>query len=131
MLNHQVPDEFLSQAQQVSTLVTPYLPLLGIIIGGIIVGIFAAHNRRKGNMEARSPDVNEIWIQQNLQSQELDKERKWRRRLENFSWELTRVFRNYVSRVQGGGSTDLTHHERLFHDTDPPSSEIKTKEEGV
>lgn len=131
MLNHQAPDEFLSQAQQVSALVTPYLPLLGIIIGGIIVGVFAAHNRRKGNIEQRSPDVNEIWIQQNLQSKELDKERKWRRRLENFSWELTRVFRGYVSRVQGGGSTDLTHHERLFHDADPPSSEIKTKEEGV
>lgn len=107
-------------------IVTPYLPLLGIILGGILVGVFNAHNRRKGNIETRAPDVNAIWTQQAYQSQELDKERKLRRRIENYAWELLDVFHGYVKRVMGGGSYELTHHEKLFFSSDPPTSEIPT-----
>jgi hypothetical protein len=120
-------NDFVEQANSITQVITPYLPLLGIIIGGVIVGGFGLWNRRKGNIETRAPDVNEIWQQQIYQSHELDAERKIRRRLENYVYELLRVFRAYVRRVQRGGSTELTNHERMFHDTDPPTSEIQTK----
>lgn len=110
-----------------SEIVTPYLPVVGVVLGGIIVGLFTSYNRRKGNVETRAPDVNEIWNQERQVSMELDKERKWRRRIENFSWELTRTFRGYVNRVQAGGDMKLTHHEKLIYDSDPPTSEINVK----
>jgi hypothetical protein len=117
-------NDFIGTATQISALLTPYLPLVGIVVGGVIVGVFQVWNRRRGAVETKAPDVNEIWQQQIYQSHELDTERKWRRRLENFAHELVRVFRAYVNRVQSGGSTELTHHEKLFYDTDPPTSEI-------
>lgn len=120
---------FVDTATAISQIVTPYLPLLGIIVGGVIVGVFNIWNRKRNAVETRAPDVNEIWQQQIYQSRELDLERKWRRRLENFSHELVKVFRGYVARVQSGGSSDLTHHERLFHDQDPPTSEINVRSE--
>lgn len=120
-------DEFLSAAEAVNLVITPYLPLIGIIVGGIILGIFNVWNRRRGAEETRAPDVNEIWQQQMIQSQELDTERKWRRRLENYSHELRRVFIGYVRRVLSGGSAELTHHEKVFYDSDPPTSEINIK----
>lgn len=125
----EVVNEFVDTATAINQLITPYLPLLGIILGGLIVGIFGIHNRRKGNVETRAPDVNEIWQQQIYQNHELDLERRWRRRLENFAHELVKVFRGYVARVQSGGSTELTYHERMFHDTDPPTSETNVKSE--
>lgn len=108
--------------------ITPYLPLIGILFGSLVVGLFAVWNRKRGNMETRAPDVNEIWQQQAKESHDLDMERRWRRRLENFAFELARVFRGYVRRVQAGGSTDLTPHERMFHDTDPPTAETPRQE---
>lgn len=117
-------NDFIGTATQISAILTPYLPLAGIILGGLLVGAFQVWNRKRGAVETRAPDVNEIWQQQIYQNHELDMERRWRRRLENFSHELVRIFRAYVKRVQNGGSTDLTPHEKLFHDTDPPSGEI-------
>lgn len=115
-----------------SEVITPYLPLIGIVIGGIILGIFNAYNRKRGNVETRAPDVNELWTQQAFQSKELDKEYRWRRRLQNYTDELLRVIRLYVNRVQDGGSPELTHHEKLMFSSDPPTSEILPRqEEGV
>jgi hypothetical protein len=119
--------EWFATAETFSSIITPYLPLIGIIVGGIIVGGFGVWNRRRGATETRAPDVNEIWQQQIIQSHELDMERKWRRRLENYSHELKRVFIGYVRRVLAGGSTELTHHEKVFYDSDPPTSEINIK----
>jgi hypothetical protein len=115
---------FIGSALEISQLITPYVPVISVILGGMVVGAFGLWNRRRGAVETRAPDVNEIWQQQAYQSAELDMERKWRRRLENWSHELIDIFRGYVRRVQSGGSTDLTPHERMFYDSDPPTSEI-------
>lgn len=123
--------EIFVTANNISSIITPYLPLIGIVVGGIIVGAFGVWNRKRGATETRAPDVNEIWQQQIYQSHELDMERKWRRRLENYSHELKRVFVGYVRRVLAGGSTELTHHERVFYDSDPPTSEISIKDSKV
>lgn len=96
--------------------ITPYLPLLGTILGGILIGVFAIWNRRRGAVETRAPDVNEIWQQQALQSKELDAERKQRRHLEDVLRDLLYAFRSYISRVQGGGSVELTTREQKLLD---------------
>lgn len=117
------PDGLFDTALSITQLVTPWLPLAGIIAGGIILGIFNAHNRSKGNTEARAPDVNEAWVEARVASHELDTERRLRRRVQNFAWEVRSVFRAYVHRVQSGGSTELTHHEKLFYEAEPPTDE--------
>jgi hypothetical protein len=110
----------------ITVLITPYLPVLGVIAGSILVGAFAVFNRKRGAVETRAPDVNEIWRQQAEQSAELDRERKARRRLEDFVRELQRAYRSYIWRVRGGGTTELTAQERKFFDTEPPTDEINT-----
>lgn len=105
-----------------SQFLTPYLPLIGVIAGALVVGFFNAHNRRKGNVETRAPDVNEMWQQERLLAQELDAERKLRRRFENFSWFVLNTFRSYVDRVLSGGSRELTYNEKTAYDNDPPTS---------
>lgn len=107
--------------------ITPLLPFLGTLLGAIVVGAFAVWNRKRGALETRAPDVNEIWNQQDRQSHELDVERKWRRRLQNYSWEVLSIWRGYVRRVQNGGSNELTAHEKLFYDSEPPTEEIKVR----
>ena len=91
--------------------ITPYLPLITVAIGGIIVGVFSVYNRKRGAIETRAPDVNEIWVQQEAQSRLLDEERKGRRRLESMLGQLWSTFVGYVNRVQSGGSMQLTTHE--------------------
>ena len=105
--------------------ITPYLPFLGVIAGGLLLGVFGVYNRRKGNIETRAPDVNELWQQQTYQAAQLDLERKMRRKLEDWVYELRRVFIAYVRRVQSGGSAELTPHERKYHDTEPTTVEMK------
>jgi hypothetical protein len=121
----------LANVNAFTEIITPYLPVLGVALGGLIVGIFAAYNRHKGNVETRAPDVNAIWQQQAYQNKELDHERKWRRRLENYAWDVIEIFRGYVKRVQSGGSTDLTHKEKTVITTDPPTAEIPIQKESV
>lgn len=116
----------LAEVTDFTAIITPYLPLLGTILGGIVIGAFALWNRKRGAVETRAPDVNEIWQQQAYQAKELERERKMRGRLERYVDELLRVFRGYVSRVLAGGNTQLNAHERLFHDTDPPTSDVPT-----
>lgn len=121
------PDGFFDTAVGVTQLVTPWLPLAGIIAGGIILGIFNAHNRSKGNSENRAPDVNEAWVEARLARHESDVEHRLRIRIQNFAWELRTVYRAYVTRVQSGGSTDLTNHEKLFYESEPPSEDTPPK----
>jgi hypothetical protein len=121
------PSEILILADQgnigFTTVIAPYLPIAGLALAGILAGIFSTYNRKRGNVETRAPDVNEIWQQQAEQSRELDSERKARRRIEDYARELLRVFRGYVWRVRGGGSIDLTSAERKYFDNEPPTSE--------
>lgn len=123
-----------SESTDPSQFLTPYLPLVGVLAGAIVVGMFNAHNRRKGNVETRAPDVNELWAQERLLSKELDAERKLRRKLERFAWDVLETFRNYVDRVLSGGSVELTARESKVYENDPPSSTptqgVATQEQG-
>lgn len=94
-----------------TALITPYLPLITIVAGGIVVGIFGIYNRKRGAVETRAPDVNAIWVQQENQSRLLDLERRARRRLESMLGQLWSAYVGYVNRVQSGGSMQLTTHE--------------------
>lgn len=107
---------------------SPYLPLFGTVFGVLVVGLFGLWNRRKGNMETRAPDVNEIWQQQAKDSHELDMERRWRRRLENFSHDLLGVYRSLARRVMAEGIV-LTKREQAFYENDPPTAETKVIKE--
>jgi len=117
-----------AEVSPVTGFITPFLPLIGTLFGAIVVGLFALWNRRRGNYETRAPDVNEIWQQQAKDSHDLDMERRWRRRLENFAHELLGVYRGLVRRVLAQGF-ELTKREQAFYDTDPPTAEIKTVKE--
>lgn len=84
---------------------TPYLPLIGTILGGIVVGAFAMWNRRKGNTETKAPSVAEIWAR----ADRLERRARWAYRIQD-------AFREYVSRVRAGGSTELDAAEQAAHD---------------
>lgn len=103
--------------------ITPYLPVIGVIAGGLVVGLFSVYNRKKGNVETRAPDVNEIWQQQQYQGRELDRESTFRRMLQSWGYEIVAAFRGYVLRVQSGGTTDLLPHERRLHDQGVPEED--------
>lgn len=91
---------------------TPYLPLFGTLLGGLIVGGFAIWNRRKGNVETKSPSVAEIWAR----SDRLESRARWAYRIQD-------ALREYVARVRSGGSLELTPTEQIAHDIDlEPSS---------
>ena len=86
---------------------TPYLPLIGTIMGGIVVGAFAMWNRRKGNTENKAPSVAEIWAR----ADRLEHRARW-------AYKIQDAFRDYASRARGGGSLDLTVGEQIAHDVD-------------
>lgn len=86
---------------------TPYLPLIGTILGAVVVGAFAMWNRRKGNVETKAPSVAEIWAR----ADRLEYRARW-------SYKIQDAYRDYVSRVRGGGSNDLTVSEQIAHDVD-------------
>jgi hypothetical protein len=106
--------------------IAPYLPVLGLAVAGMLAGIFATYNRKRGNVETRAPDVNEIWQQQAEQSRQLDYERKARRRLEDYAREILHIYRAYVRRVRSGGTVELTSAENRAFDSEPPTTEIPT-----
>ncbi|MEU4016170.1 hypothetical protein AB0E56_13005 [Microbacterium sp. NPDC028030] len=85
--------------------ITPYLPLLGTIVGGIVVGAFAMWNRRKGNTETKAPTVAEIWAR----ADRLEFRARWAFRIQD-------AFREYVARVRGGGSVIPTLEEQAALD---------------
>lgn len=103
-------------------LFTTLTPILVVVLGGIVAGLWTAHNRRKGAVESRFPDVNEIWSQQARQSIELDNERKFRRALEDYANALLRAFRAYTRRALNGGDLRLSESEKMLIDSEPPTA---------
>ena len=96
--------------------ITPFLPLAGVIFGALIIEGFRLWNRKRGAVETKAPDVNDIWQREERQNLVLDAERRLRRRLEDLVGRLWLAFRNYVYRVQAGGSIDLTPTEQALID---------------
>lgn len=109
--------EAIDQGLTFTQLITPYLPLITAIAGSIIIGIVTLWNRKRGAVETRAPDVNEIWQQQASDSKALDFERKLRRRLEDVVYDILNVFKGYVNRVLKGGSVDLNTRELELYKT--------------
>jgi len=101
---------FIAAAAEVSFTeqLTPFLPLVGTIAGGVVVGLFALYNKRRG----AAPDVKDIWQQQVADHKALDAERRMRRKLEDLAGQIWVVFVGYVRRVQSGGSIELTTREQ-------------------
>lgn len=102
----------MADAQSITETITPYLPVIGILAGGLLVGAFAIWNRRNGAVENRAPDVTEMW-------QQTERSRRLRRYFEDLFYETRGAFRGYVRRVQAGGSTELTKSEQRAHDVEP------------
>ncbi len=100
--------------------ITPFLPVLGIVAGGLIVGLFGVWNRRRGATETRAPDVNESWLRVSKLDAALDQERKLRRLLQDVLHDVLLAFRGYVLRAKSGGSLELTTRELKAHDTKVP-----------
>lgn len=100
--------------------ITPYMPLIVAVVGALIVGGFGLWNRRRGAVETRAPDVNEMWAKQERDARALDTERAHRRHVENVLVSVLRAFRGYVRRVVSGGSVELTESERAAHDVEIP-----------
>lgn len=101
--------------------ITPYLPLLGIVAGAVITGVFQMIRGRTGDSASKAPTVEAIWKRLDKIEKELRLEREGR-------YTLLRVFRAYVERVQSGGTNELTAEEkRALADTemypDPDSEE--------
>lgn len=92
--------------------ITPYLPLIGVIVGGLIVGGFAIYNRKKGNLEVKVPSVAEAWNEARAVRAEYDDlDRKYRNLLDAYD-ALKRLFRGFVDRVQRRIHIELTHAEQ-------------------
>lgn len=107
--------------------ITPYLPLISAVMGAILIGIFGVWNRKRGAVETRAPDVNEIWLKSETDHKALDIERRTRRHLEDLIYRLLAIFRCYVDRVRRGGSTDLNTKELELYNSSP-SSFVKLEE---
>lgn len=110
-------DEFLRA--NAGTIITAGASLFAAFIGSYYI-----LKARRTTPGAEPTAVKDIWEENRLTQNEIDRERRYRRRIEAWAYELIRVFRAYVGRVQAGGTTDLTAHERMFHDVDPPSGEV-------
>jgi len=115
----------------------PFLPLIGVVVGGLIVGAFAVYNRRKNNVEVKMPSVAELWAKQVEQGEKLDAETDLRRKSDVKVEELEKrvrvadrrsdayaaalegtrdAFKAYVARIQRGGSNTLTKNEKALLD---------------
>lgn len=106
---------FLSEAELTLTeQITPYLPILGTIVGALVVGAFALWNRKRGATESKTPTVSEIWARE-------ERVHRYARRLERLVDLLHDAFRGYVIRVTDGGDPTPTPEERIALDAEPPS----------
>ena len=86
---------------------TPWLPLIGTIAGGLLVGAFAVHNRKQGNEEQKMPTVADIWARQDRQGLELSL-------LHTAYARLRGAFSAYVFRVRSGGDWTPTEAEKRY-----------------
>lgn len=104
--------------------ISPYLPLLGVIIGGLIVGGFAVYNRRRGNVETKLPSIAEVWAENRLQGQELNTEREYRRFFEILTHRLGEALVSIASRFTLNGREqkaldEYTEHLKSKEDNKP------------
>jgi hypothetical protein len=102
---------YLADELTVTEQITPYLPLIATVVGGLIVGGFAIWNRRRGNVETKSPTVAEIWARE----ERLARHARW---MENAAWLIQSAFRGYATRVRTGGTTEPTTTEQAALDLD-------------
>lgn len=84
---------------------TPYLPVLGIVLGIVGKGLFDMFQARRTGTDAKMPTVADIWTRMDNFERALNRERDAR-------VTLLDVFRSYVRRVQTGGTSDLTPEEQ-------------------
>lgn len=104
-------------------LITPIVSAGAVILVAIIAAAAGFVNRKRGAVETRAPDANEIWARAEVRERALDYERTNRRHFEDLSFLLWRVFRAYVHRVRHGGTVELTTNEQQVHDTRPAKLE--------
>lgn len=86
---------------------TPWIPVMGVVAGGIVVGFFGAWNRRRGNEESKMPTVDQIWAREERQGQQLTA-------LHTAYARLRGTFAAYVFRARNGGDTTPTETEIRF-----------------
>lgn len=89
----------------------PWIPAISGVAFIVVTGAFGIWNRRRGAVETRAPDVNEMW-------NETEKARRARRFFEDLFYDVRNAFVSYVTRVQNGGSTELTEKEQKALDAD-------------
>lgn len=107
---------FLADTPTVTEQLTPYLPVLGVLVGSILVGAFSVWNRRRGASETKAPTVNEIWLREERVS-------RYARRLERYGEFVSVAFKAYATRVRSGGDPTPTGIEQTALDEDMPSIE--------
>lgn len=88
------------------------LPFAGVALGVAATVIVAAIREKNSKV----PTMGELWKRMDDFEKELNKERRARRSLQA-------VFMSYVARVQRGGITDLTMHERVALELEEPINE--------
>lgn len=105
--------------------VAPILSVCGTILVALIVGAFAAYNRRRGNQESKMPTVQQIWDEQRKQAGELaavrgevsaantkaDAAKREATTYKTAFIGLRDVFLSFVERAQNGGPFELTMDE--------------------
>lgn len=84
---------------------TPYLPILTLVIGIVGKGVFDMFQAKRTGTDAKMPTVADIWDRMDRFEKALGQERSAR-------LTLLEVFRSYVRRVQTGGTSDLTEQEQ-------------------
>lgn len=84
---------------------TPWIPLMGVVAGGIVVGVFNAYNRRRGAEESKMPTVDQIWAREERQALQLAALHAAYARLRG-AWSA------YVFRVRNGGDPGPTEAEK-------------------
>lgn len=120
-------------AQPLAEVVGPFLPLLGVVAGGLVVGFFAIWNRKRGAVETKLPTIEQLWRQQVATDEKLDIETNLRRELENKVAEqghqivianrrgdalaaalegMRDSFKHYVARMHRGEDAALTRDEK-------------------
>jgi hypothetical protein len=105
-----------AETQSFAEAIGPYLPILGVLLGGIVVGGFAIYNRKRGAVETKMPSVAESWAESRVLRAERDAVDGKLSNLRQAFDALLALFRGYVQRVQRGGPPRLTSAEQAALD---------------
>lgn len=109
-------------------------PIVGgifAVVTGVLAYITSRRNAKKGNIERRAPDVQEMWVQQ-------EADRRSRQVMEDIFWDLRSAFKSYFRRVStailGLNLTkeqteifSLTATEKKAIDATPPVDPVPTE----